>query len=140
MCKLRAIVLANAERKGIVHQLCPLTSEELDERSNGFPRFWTEPNVPGQRLRMTRALTSLEVAAQVGDIECLDILRAAGADESAWVREVSLDEKQFQIDDGEWSLSFLSISSPIQEAIATGQQVMLRHLLSTCGYSPNYRP
>jgi hypothetical protein len=140
MCKPRAIVLANAERKGIVHQLCPLTSEELDERCHGFPRFWTEPNVPGQRLRMERALTALEVAAQVGDVESLDILRAAGADESAWVREVSLDEKQFQIDEAEWSLSYLSTSSPVHEAIAAGQQSMLRHLLSTSGYSPNYRP
>lgn len=140
MCKPRAIVLANAERKGIVHQLCPLTLEEIDERIHGFPRFWTEPNVPGQRLRMERALTALAVAAQVGDVECLDILRAAGADESAGVREVSLDEKQFQMDEAEWSLSYLSTSSPVHEAIAAGQQSMLRHLLSTCGYSPNYRP
>jgi ankyrin repeat protein len=140
MCKPRAIVLSNAERKGITRQLCPLTLEELDERSHGFPRFWTEPNVPGQRLRMERALTALEVAAQAGDVECLDILRAAGADEFAWVREVSLDGKQFQIDEAKWSLSYLSMSSPVHEAIAAGQQSMLRHLLSTCGYSPNYRP
>ncbi|KAJ5440048.1 uncharacterized protein N7458_011046 [Penicillium daleae] len=138
-CKPRAIVLANAQCKGISHQLCPLTPGELDERCHGFPRFWTEPNVPGQRLRMEKAFTALEVAAQVGDVECLDILRAAGADESAWVQEVSLDEKQIQMDDAEWSISFLSTSSPVHEAITAGQQSMLRHLLSTCGYSPNYR-
>ncbi|KAJ5390809.1 uncharacterized protein N7496_001877 [Penicillium cataractarum] len=139
-CKPRDIVLANARRKGISHQLCPLTQAELDERSYGFPRFWTEPNVPGQRLQMEKALTALEVAAQVGDVESLDMLRAAGADETAWVKEVSLDEKQFQLDDAEWSVSYLSTSSPVHEAIAAGQQSMLRHLLSTCGYSPNYRP
>jgi ankyrin repeat protein len=131
-----------ARQKGISHQICPLTQKELDERASGFPRFWTEPNVPGQRLRSSfnKALTALEIAAKTGSLEIVDMLRAAGADESAWVREVSLDEKQFQIIDVDWSVSFLSTSSPVHEAIAAGQQPMLRHLLSTCGYSPNYRP
>ncbi|KAJ6033236.1 hypothetical protein N7444_011007 [Penicillium canescens] len=62
---------------------CPLTQAELDERSHGFPRFWTEPNVPGQRLRMGRALTALAVTAKVGNLEIFDILRAARADKSA---------------------------------------------------------
>lgn len=140
LCQPRAGALESAQRKGISNQLCPLTLEELDERRNGFPRFWTEPNVPGQRLRTERALTALEIAAQVGDVESLDILRAAGADESAWVQEVSLDESQFQVDDAEWPISYLSTSSPVHEALAAGQQCMLRHLLSVCGYSPNYRP
>lgn len=140
MCKPRSIVLANTQEKGISHQLCPLTQLELDDRFHGFPRFWTEPNVPGQRLRRDKALTALEIAGKVGNLEILNILRAAGADESAWVQQVSLDEKQFQVDDANWSISFLSTSSPVHEAIAAGQQPMLRHLLSTCGYSPNYRP
>ena len=139
-CKPRATVLANAQQKGITHQLCALTREEIDERSHGFPRFWTEPNLPGQRLRMDRALTGLETAAKVGDIEILDLLRTAGADESAWVQEETLSEKQFQIEDANWLISFLSTSSPIHEAIVAGQQPMLHHLLSTCGYSPNYCP
>ncbi|KAJ5471020.1 hypothetical protein N7530_008377 [Penicillium desertorum] len=141
-CKLRASVLADAQQKGISHQICPLTKQELDERAHGFPRFWTEPNVPGQRLRsnLKRALTGLETAARAGSLEILDMLRAAGADDSAWMQEVSLDEKQFQVEDADWSVSFLSTSSPVHEAIAAGQQPMLRHLLSTCGYSPNYRP
>ena len=37
-CKPRAFVLANAQQKGISHQICPLTQEELDERARGFPR------------------------------------------------------------------------------------------------------
>lgn len=142
-CDPRAIVLANARQKGISHQLRPLTQAELDERSRGFPRFWTEPNFPGQRLRMDRALTALERAAKAGDIECLNLLRAAGADESAWVlqEEVPLSEKrQCQIEDENIGISFLSTSSPVHEAIAAGQQSMFRHLLSICGYSPNYLP
>lgn len=139
VCKPRATILANALQKGISHQLCPLTESELHERSQGFPRFWTEPNVPGQRLRMRKPLTALEHAAKVDDIEIFDILRKAGADESAWTHDVSLDEKQFQIQDEDWSISYMSTSSPVHEAIAAGQQNMLRHLLFTCGHSPNYR-
>ncbi|CAI7634136.1 unnamed protein product, partial [Penicillium bialowiezense] len=139
VCNPRATILANAQQKGITHQFCPLTESELHERSQGFPWFWTEPNVPGQRLRMRKPLTGLENAAKVGDIEIFDILRSAGADESAWTHDVSLDEKQFQIEDADWSISFMSTSSPIHEAIAAGQQTMLRHLLFTCGHSPNYR-
>lgn len=64
-CKPRAFVLANAKQKRISHQICPLAQVELDERDHGFPRFWTEPNVPGQRLRwsLNRALTGLETEA-----------------------------------------------------------------------------
>lgn len=55
---------------------------------------------------MEKALTGLEVAAEVGDVKSFDMLRAAVADESARAREISLDEEQFQIDDGEWSVPF----------------------------------
>lgn len=141
-CRARVFVLANAQQKRITNQVCPLTQDEIDERSRGFPRFWTEPNVPGQRLRrsLNRALTGLETAARAGSLEIFDMLRAAGADESAWVQEVSLDKRQYQVEDADWSISSLSTSSPVHEAIAAGQQSMLRHLLSTCEYSPNYRP
>jgi hypothetical protein len=117
--KLRANVLADAQQKGISHQRCPLTQKELDERSYGFPRFWTEPNVPGQRLRssLRRALTPLEVAARTGSLEIVDMLYAAGADESAWMQDIPLDK---QVENAERSISFLSISSPVHEAIAAG--------------------
>ncbi|PKX97977.1 uncharacterized protein P174DRAFT_499727 [Aspergillus novofumigatus IBT 16806] len=58
----------------------------LDERHSGFPRFWTEPNLPGQRFRSTKALTALEVAAACGQEQMFDLIRDAGADESAWTR------------------------------------------------------
>jgi hypothetical protein len=74
-----------------------LTQKELDERSQGFPRFWAESNVPGQRLQIGWALTALEVAAKVGNLEIFDILRAARADESTWVQGVLLDDEQDQV-------------------------------------------
>jgi hypothetical protein len=89
---------------------------------------------------MEKALTGLEHAAKVGDTEIFDILRAAGVDESAWVQKSSLDKKQSQVEYENWPISFLSTSSPVHEAIAAGHQHILRHLLSTCQYSPNYRP
>ncbi|KAJ5793959.1 hypothetical protein N7457_000558 [Penicillium paradoxum] len=139
MCARRAVVLEQAQSKGISQQLSPLTQTELDERLQGFPRFWTEPNLPGQRLRMDRALTALEEAAKIGNIEIFDILRAAGADESAWV-ESTLDNDKDTVQEASYSVSNLSVSSPVHEAIEAGNQFMFRHLLSSCGYSPNYRP
>ncbi|KAJ5139019.1 uncharacterized protein N7515_003867 [Penicillium bovifimosum] len=139
MCARRALVLEQAQAKGISQQLCPLTQTELDERRRGFPRFWTEPNLPGQRLRMDRALTGLEVAAKIGSPEIFGILRAAGADESAWVKPTS-DNEADQVQEGSYSVSALSRSSPVHEAIEAGNQSMFRYLLSSCGYSPNYLP
>ncbi|KAF7182821.1 hypothetical protein CNMCM7691_002482 [Aspergillus felis] len=163
----RAHVLATARSEGgIDHQVCPLTEAELDERRRGFPRFWTEPNVPERNLSLTgkdrtpstakegrprpmsmrlmdRALTALEVAAKTGSLEILDLLQAAGADESAWIQPSTTssdDADQFRIEGETTPISALATSSPVHEAIAAGQQSMLRHLLSTCRYSPNYRP
>lgn len=146
-----ARVLATAQsKKGIYHQICPLTEAELDERRHGFPRFWTEPNIPRPGLWMDRALTALEVAAKAGNRGIFDLLRAAGAEESAWLQpptnknhnddDNDNDVDQFEIQDENTPISFLATSSPVHEAIAAGQQSMLRHLLSTCRYSPNYRP
>ncbi|GFF97577.1 putative ankyrin repeat protein RF_0381 [Aspergillus udagawae] len=163
----RAHVLANARsERGIDHQVCPLTETELGERRHGFPRFWTEPNVPERNFSLTgkdrtpstakekrpkpmsmrlmdRVLTALEVAARTGSLEILDLLRAAGADESAWIQPSttsSNDTDQFKIEGETTPLSALATSSPVHEAISAGQQSLLRHLLSTCRYSPNYRP
>ncbi|KAL4897821.1 hypothetical protein BDV59DRAFT_198088 [Aspergillus ambiguus] len=96
----------------------------MDERRLGFPRFWTEPNVPGSRLRMQRALTALEVAAKAGNPEIVRYLAECGSGRN----------------ETDVPISTLSTSSPVHEAIAAGQVPMLRHLLSTCGYSPNYCP
>jgi ankyrin repeat protein len=93
--------------------------------------------------QMDSALTALEVAAMTGNIEILDLLRAAGADESAWIQPSTTSNDaadQFTIEGENAPISFLATSSPVHEAIAAGQQSMLRHLLSTCRYSPNYRP
>jgi ankyrin repeat protein len=140
----RARVLATAKSEnGISHQFGPLTEVELDERRHGFPRFWTEPNIPEEGERMDRALTALELAAKTGSVEILDLLRAAGADESAWIQPSTTnndDADQFLIESENAPISALAPSSPIHEAIAAGQQSILHHLLSNCRYSPNYRP
>lgn len=55
-CQPRVQVLEVArKKKGITHPICPLTEAELNERRLGFPRFWTEPNVPGRSFRSQRA-------------------------------------------------------------------------------------
>ncbi|RHZ51802.1 uncharacterized protein CDV56_105777 [Aspergillus thermomutatus] len=69
------------------YSIGPLTEAELDKRRHGFPHFWTEPNIPKQGLPMgrpsDRALTALELIAKTGNLEILDLLQAAGVEESA---------------------------------------------------------
>ncbi|KAJ5951268.1 uncharacterized protein N7479_009681 [Penicillium vulpinum] len=130
-CPSRLHILKVAESKGITDQIQPLTQAELEERRTSFPRFWTEPNVPGQRLRMNKGNTALEVAAGLGFEEIFALVREAGADESAWISASS------HFDDTK--PSSLSITSPIHEAIENGQHAMLERLLNEYHYSPNYR-
>ncbi|KAJ5462756.1 hypothetical protein N7475_007700 [Penicillium sp. IBT 31633x] len=132
-CPPRAQILAVAEGKGITEQIQPLTEAELGERRTGFPRFWTEPNVPGQRLRMNKGNTALEVAAGLGLEDLYALIRDAGADESAWIDASG----QAKLDDTK--PSSISITSPVNEAIASGQPAMLDKLLNTYNHSPNYR-
>lgn len=132
-CPSRLHILKVAESKGITDQIQPLTQAELDERRTRFPRFWTEPNVPGQRLRMNKGITALEVAAGLGFEDLFALVREAGADESAWISA----SNQASFDDT--NPSPLSITSPVHEAIEHGQHAMLERLLSTYHYSPNYR-
>ncbi|KAK9646495.1 hypothetical protein HCH54_005235 [Aspergillus fumigatus] len=141
MCPPRESILAVAAAKGIQHQTQPLTTTELDERRSGFPRFWTEPNLPGQRFRSTKALTALEVAAACGQEQMFNLIRDAGADESAWTRTQPSSER---VDDEpsnqEVTPSSMSTSSPVHEAISAGHRAMLHKLLHQHHYSPNYRP
>ncbi|KAJ6044262.1 uncharacterized protein N7446_002459 [Penicillium canescens] len=132
-CPSRLHILEVAKSKGITEQTQPLTQAELDERRTSFPRFWTEPNVPGQRLRMNKGITALEVAAGLGFEDLFALVREAGADGSAWISASG----QANFDDTK--PSSLSITSPIHEAIEHGQHAMLERLLNTYRYSPNYR-
>ncbi|KAF5857477.1 hypothetical protein ETB97_005721 [Aspergillus alliaceus] len=100
---------------------------ELDERIKDFPRFWTEPNVLGQRLRLSKALTALEVAAALGHEDLFSMDRDAGADETAWT---SVSEAR-RVDFDDTKPSFMSTPSPVHEANATGQPAMLHRLLHT---------
>ncbi|OQD94902.1 hypothetical protein PENSOL_c023G11304 [Penicillium solitum] len=128
--------IAVAEGKGIIQQTQPLTQAELDERSKGFPRFWTEPNVPGQRLRLSKALTALEVAAGLGNEDLFSLVRDVGADESAWLSTSEASRAEFD----DTKPSFISTSTPVHEAIQAGQPAMLHKLLHVYRYSPNYLP
>lgn len=132
-CPTRMHILAVAESKGITEQTQPLTQAELDERRTSFPRFWTEPNVPGQRLRMKKGNTALEVAASLGFDDLFALVREAGADESAWIDASG----QAEVDENK--PSSLSIASPVHEAIEAGHHAMLEKLLHTYHHSPNYR-
>ncbi|KAE8333927.1 hypothetical protein BDV39DRAFT_211964 [Aspergillus sergii] len=110
------------------------TSKAKGERRLGFPRFWTEPNVPGQRLRMATALISLEVAAKLGCEEIFDILYKAGAEDSSWrVSTASQEDGLLEIP-SEAPLSALSVSSPMHQAIASGHRSMLEKLLNSYNY------
>jgi hypothetical protein len=141
MCPPRESILAVAAAKGILHQTQPLTTAELDERHSGFPRFWTEPNLPGQRFRSTKALTALEVAAACGQEQMFDMIRDAGADESAWTEiQPSSESVEDEPSSQEANSSSMSTSSPVHEAITAGNRAMLHKLLHQCHYSPNYRP
>ncbi|KAL4901203.1 hypothetical protein BDW74DRAFT_86762 [Aspergillus multicolor] len=142
ICQPRYLVLQSAKERGIIHPICPLTDAELDARRQCFPAFWSEPDIPGQALWSMRASTALEEAAMYGNTEAVDLLRAAGAEESAWVQSQSQesDEPDLWDFDEKAPVSALSTSSPVHEALTHGHQAMLRHLLWNCGYSPNYRP
>ena len=127
-CPPRVERLATAKAKGIESQLAPLTSAELDKRRVGFPRFWTEPNVPAQRLRMNTALAALEVAAQCGYEELFDIVHTAGAKDSSWQSNSEMQEDSPLEIPSEAPLSKLSVPSPVHQAIASGHQSMLNKL------------
>ncbi|KAE8344992.1 hypothetical protein BDV24DRAFT_126073 [Aspergillus arachidicola] len=127
-------------RRGVEYQTAPLTPAELEERRPGFPRFWTEPNVPGQRLRMATALTSLEVAAQFGCEEIFEILYKAGAEDSSWRVSTATQEDSLSEIPSEAPLSALLVSSPMHQAIASGHRLMLDKILNTYNYYPDYRP
>ena len=118
-CPSRLHILEVAKSKEITEQTQPLTQAELDERRTSFPRFWTEPNVSGQRLRMNKGNTALEVAASLGFEDLFALVREAGADESAWISTSG----QANFDDTK--PSSLSITSPVHEAIEHGQHAML---------------
>ncbi|KAK6828871.1 hypothetical protein RU639_003182 [Aspergillus parasiticus] len=136
----RAQLLATAKAKGVEYQTAPLTPAELNERRLGFPGFWTESNVPGQRLRMATALTSLEVAAKFGCEEIFEILYKAGAEDSSWRVSTATQEDSLLEIPSEAPLFALSVSSPMHQAIASGHRSMLDKLLNAYNYCPNYRP
>jgi ankyrin repeat protein len=84
-------------------------------------------------LRMNKGNTALEVAASLGFEDLFGLVREAGADESAWIS--ASDQASFD----DTKPSFLSITSPVHEAIEHGQHAMLERLLYRYYYSPNYR-
>ncbi|KDR82335.1 hypothetical protein GALMADRAFT_237585 [Galerina marginata CBS 339.88] len=132
MCPPRSKVMTT--ELVIQPQISPLTTSEIAARRKTFSRFWTEPELPTSSFRSGPARTALEVAASTGNIPVFDQVRAANSDESWWTsREIPSQMADVL------THSALSVSSPIHEAIVSGQQEMLQHLLSL-GYSPNVLP
>ena len=129
LCRLRDKDIAVDD----IPQTTPLTATEIATRRKVFSRFWSEYNFPMQRPSFP-ARTALETAANVGDVQLFDQVRAAGPDESWW----KIDPTPSKLPET-LTHSVLCTSSPCHEAIISGKNVMLRHLLAL-GYSPNILP
>ncbi|KAL4970500.1 uncharacterized protein BDV14DRAFT_195187 [Aspergillus stella-maris] len=122
-------------------------------------RTWVPENARDEKgithpVAYAAGLTRVGGSGEVRNTKLVDMLRAAGAEESAWLQSVAAHETDAKVgtDEAEKERLFdirhergvpfsaLSTTSPLHEAIGTGQVRMCWHLLSTCGYSPNYRP
>ncbi|MCJ1344737.1 hypothetical protein MMC31_002940 [Peltigera leucophlebia] len=104
-------------------QTDPLTEEEIDARRTTRARFWAEPSMPvfGPSCE---AMTALESAAAIGDIQIFDELLNAGADTAAWKWE-----HPYKSIHTEPSVSYLSILTPLHHAVEANQLIMIHHLL-----------
>lgn len=127
-------VKAMAENGVIEPQISALTDGEIIARRRTFSRFWTEPRLPTFSFRSNPARTSLEIAASVGNIPVFDQVRAANPNEIWWTAKAIMTQLPETL-----THSTLSALSPVHEAIISGKDDMLKHLLSI-GYSPNILP
>lgn len=114
-------------------QTDPLTEEEIDDRRTTRARFWAESSMPlfGPSYE---AMTALESAAAIGDIQILEELLNAGADTAAWKWE-----HPYKSIPSEASVSYLSILTPLHRAVEANQLVMINHLLDL-KFAPNNFP
>lgn len=114
-------------------QTDPLTEEEIDARRTTRARFWAEPSMPvfGPGCE---AMTALESAAAIGDVQIFDDLLDAGADTAAWKSEYP-----YKSIPSEPSVSYLSILTPLHRAVEANQLIMIHHLLDL-KFSPNNFP
>lgn len=112
-------------------QTVPLTAEEVEARRSMRARCWTEASIPASGPGV-EAMTALEAAAVIGDIESIDKLLEAGADTAA--RTLPYDSIPFDA-----SVSYFSTSTPLQRAIEHNQLATIEDLLNL-GFSPNIYP
>ncbi|KAF7125605.1 hypothetical protein CNMCM5793_001844 [Aspergillus hiratsukae] len=111
-----------------------ITEEEVDER--WVAEFWTSGDCSSvaHRSRYEEPAPPLVIAAGLDSTVIVDQLISHGADHLFWTANPSLTA----IPDPP-TPSALALSSPIHEAIASGNRDMLRHLLAK-GFNPNVLP
>ncbi|KAL8671164.1 MAG: hypothetical protein Q9168_004341 [Polycauliona sp. 1 TL-2023] len=107
-----------------------ITRAEIEE---GPARFWAGKDFPPRFLgAFNGAMTAVEMAARKGSIEALEAILTAGADTSFWLSSPPSPPLAF-------SLSSLSVSSPLHAAIEERKTKMLQELLLR-GFNPNLLP
>lgn len=122
-----------------------ITERELEERRRGRARFWAEELFPrempkpGWRSRKSYpapkgALTAVEAAARIGDVELIDELVEKGADVSFWQLPAQT-EMPFPP-----TPSAMPVSSTLHGAVEVGKVGVVKHLLEKHRFNPNTFP
>ena len=114
-------------------QTSALTPEEIEARSISRARFWAEPTIPAFEP-LHEAMTALEAAASIGDIQLFDQVHDAGADTAPWKLK-----RPYTSIPSRPSVSYLSVSSPLHRAVEENQLSMVNHLLDL-NFSANVFP
>ena len=124
----------------------PLSSEELKDRQQStYPRFWAEatlhfprpfhlsgPCFPHPHILSSRRFSVVDIAAKKGDIRMIETLCEAGADTRAW-------KEHYSAMPSEPTISFLSPSTPLDQAIDADQVDTVKYLLDK-GFLPDIFP
>ena len=105
----------------------------MEARSTTRASFWAEPTISVFDPRH-EAMTALEAAASIGDIETFDEVHNAGADTAAW-----RSERPHEAIPSQPSVSFLSLPSPLHRAVENDQHPAVHHLLDL-SFSPDVFP
>lgn len=109
-----------------------ITEEEVEKRSRNY--FWSGSDYSWLRNRYTEVVHPLVMAASLSSTKIVDQLLNTNADRSFWMVFPALKAIPEQP-----TPSSLSLSSPLHEAIASGNTEMLTHLLQA-GFNPNVLP
>ncbi|KAJ5548042.1 hypothetical protein N7513_005276 [Penicillium frequentans] len=109
-----------------------ITEGEVEKRSRNY--FWRGSADSWRRNRGTEVVHPLVMAASLSSTRVVDQLLNTNADRSFWIVFPALKAIPEQP-----TPSSLSLSSPLHEAIVSGNTEMLTHLLQA-GFNPNVLP